>query len=132
MRRRLVFICCILFSVSLFAQENEVRTAFDLGVGQEFLAGPSSVKFLGVVSDSRCPKNVTCIWPGEAKVLLGITAMGKYLEKEVVVSGTGTEFTIADDLQVLVAQLRPYPQTALPIAPGDYCLSITAVGEKEN
>lgn len=104
----------------------------DLEVGQAFLMGQASVEFLKVTSDSRCPTQVTCIWPGEAKVLLGITVGEKYFEKEMVVSGTGGEFAIAEDLQVLVSHLRPYPQTAKPIAPKEYCLRIAAVEEKED
>jgi hypothetical protein len=87
----------------------------------------ASVKFLKVASDSRCRKQVTCIWPGEAKVLLGITVRGEYIEREVVVSGTGAEITIAENLQVSISHLRPYPKTARCLAPEEYCLRFAAV-----
>lgn len=103
-----------------------------IGIDEEIFINQASVKFLSVTSDSRCPKQVTCIWPGEAKVLLGITAMGKYLEKEVMVSGPGAEISIAEDLQLLVSHLRPYPKTGIPVAPEEYCLRIAAVAGKED
>lgn len=121
-----------LFPLAVPAQEVPVSLNVDLEMGQAIELEKSSIKFLKVTSDSRCPKQVSCIWPGEAKVLLGITVMGKYVEKEVVVSGTGGEFTIAEDLQVLVSHLRPYPETAIPIAPSEYYLRIAAAGEKGN
>lgn len=120
------------FPVLLFAQKEPSPLNADLETGQVFELEKASVKFLKVISDSRCPKQVTCIWSGEAKVLLGINVDREYFEKEVVVSGTGGGFAISEDIQVLVSHLRPYPQTAMPIAPEDYCLRIAAVAEKEN
>ena len=128
MKKNFLLIFFNLFTISLFSQET-VKISADLDVGREVLMGEASVKFLSVLSDSRCPKQVTCIWPGEAKVLLGITVMGEYFEKEVVISGTGAEFSIAQDLQFLVSDLRPYPETAMPINPKAYCLRIGTVEE---
>ncbi|NJW54261.1 hypothetical protein HC175_15225, partial [Salinimicrobium sp. CDJ15-91] len=79
--------------------------------------------FLGVISDSRCPKEVTCIWPGEAKVLLGITKNGNYSEKEIVIREGGAEISVAKDVFVQFSQLRPYPETGVKIPADAYCMS---------
>ena len=103
----------------------------NLGIGQQFDLGTAGVEFLKVISDSRCPRQVTCIWPGEAKVLLGVTVNGEYFEKEVVVSGSGAEFLFGG-LEMQVSHLRPYPETPEGIAPEEYCLRFSAVFPKED
>ncbi|SOC79525.1 hypothetical protein SAMN06296241_1050 [Salinimicrobium sediminis] len=119
----------LIFPVLLTAQEKpEVKNiSADLGIGQHLSFGKISVDFLGIISDSRCPKDVTCIWPGEAKVLLGITENGKYFEKEVVIRGGGAEISVANDVLMQFSQLRPYPKTGVKIPADAYCMSFSAV-----
>jgi hypothetical protein len=31
------------------------------------------VKFLGIISDSRCPKGAVCYWPGEVVALVKVS-----------------------------------------------------------
>ena len=125
--------------VLLMAQKEEDSTAVemmrlggDFGIGQELNFGKTSVNFLGVISDSRCPTQVTCIWPGEAKVLLGIRLNGKYFEKEVVISGRGAEIPLPNDILMQFSHLRPYPETGAEIPAEDYCLRISALFPESN
>ena len=124
----------LLFPALVFAQEDtEVqRFSGDLGIGQDFDFGETAVSFLGVVSDSRCPTKVTCIWPGEARVLLGITTNGKYSEMEVIMNGGGVEIPLANDLLLQFSQLRPYPETSVKIPAEAYSLSFSALLPAEN
>lgn len=129
----------ILFPVLLTAQEEQDSTAVkmerlsgDFGVGGEFNFGKTSVSFLKVISDSRCPKKVICIWAGEAKVLLGIVINGGYFEKEVVVSGGGAEIPLANELLLEVSHLRPYPETGTKIPSEEYCLRISGIFPAED
>ena len=46
--------------------------------------GNRSLKFKDVISDSRCPRNVSCIWAGEAKVLVEIFENGRFLEEKIL------------------------------------------------
>lgn len=125
MRKKLFRVILFCFPTFLFAQDDlqeEVGgISTSLQVGQYFDLGQAGVKFLKVISDSRCPKQVTCIWPGEAKVLLGISINGEYFEKEVVISGRGGELSL-EGLNMQLSHLRPYPETALGIAHDEYCL----------
>ena len=132
MKNSLFLIFLAIFPLAVTAQEVPASISVDLEIGQAIELEKASIKFLKVTSDSRCPKQVTCIWPGEAKILLGITVMGEYFEKEVVVSGTGADFELSEDFKVLVSDLRPYPQTAKGIAPEEYCLRFAAVSTEEN
>lgn len=127
--RRSLWLWLLLIPAFLFAQEDQKvqRLVGDFGVGQNLNLGETSVSFLGVVSDSRCPKQVICIWAGEAKVLLGIKSGGNYFEKEVVVSGGGTEIPLANELLMEFSHLRPYPETGAKIPQEEYCLRISAL-----
>jgi hypothetical protein len=130
MKKFINVLAAVLLSAISFAQEKDstvaeqVRINADLGVGQDFLIGQSEVKFLGVISDSRCPR--------EAKVLLGIELNGEYCEKEVVISGGGAELALSELLQMQITNLKPYPETAKGIAPEEYCLSFVAVLPQED
>lgn len=44
-----------------------------------------SIKFKEVISDSRCPQDVTCIWEGEALVSIEIYEDGSCIEEKVIV-----------------------------------------------
>ena len=125
--KRIFWLWLLIFPVLLTAQENpEVRNlSADLGIGEKLSFGKISVDFLGVISDSRCPRDVTCIWPGEAKILLGITENGKYSEKIVVVSGAAAELSVANDMLMQFSQLRPYPETGAKIPAEAYCLVVS-------
>lgn len=133
MRSNKLLVWIFLFPVLLFAQEGKSRSGTevvqvvqDLGVGREFDLGKTSVSFIKVISDSRCPRKVTCIWPGEARVLLGIKMNGKYLEKELVISGGGAEIPLENELILQVIQLSPYPESGVKIAAEAYCLRLAA------
>jgi len=73
-----------------FAQETPVKVHSSiLQAGELFNLGEVTVLFKEVISDSRCPKQVTCIWAGEAKVLLEIYENGKFLENKIISSAGG-------------------------------------------
>lgn len=46
--------------------------SLELKTGEQAAIGNVTIKFKKVLSDSRCPRGVTCIWAGEAKVLVAI------------------------------------------------------------
>lgn len=74
----------ILFSTFAFGQEDSAETP-KIGVkvpqGETVIIKGVSIKFLEVIEDSRCPKDVTCIWAGRAIVKVEVIANGKKEEK---------------------------------------------------
>ena len=52
--------------------------AFDIKVGQEATISSQQLllKFLSVSKDSRCPQGTNCIWEGNGKVNIKLTAQG--------------------------------------------------------
>ncbi|MDP2687194.1 MAG: hypothetical protein Q8O62_08230 [Aequorivita sp.] len=74
----------ILFSTFAFGQEDSAETP-KIGIkvpqGETVIVKGVSIKFLEVIEDSRCPKDVTCIWAGRAIVKVEVIANGKKEEK---------------------------------------------------
>lgn len=76
----------------------------------------TSVRFIGVTADSRCPSGAQCVWAGDAAVafLVGGTQQVTLHTNE----GAASAF-VAGRLLTLVS-LSPYPKLSTPIAQGDY------------
>lgn len=135
MKKQIMVLWVLLVCSLMKAQEQKgpdkvVRTFIEsgeLGIGQELILDNISVEFKKVISDSRCPEQVNCIWQGEAKVLLGITLNGTYFEKELVISDPAAQAVQFGDMELSVPYLNPYPRTAQGISSKNYCLGINLV-----
>lgn len=119
-----------IFSISLSAQDQEdiriYRSAMQQG--EQVVFGDRSVKFKEVVSDSRCPKDVTCIWAGEAKVLIEVFEKNRFVEEKLVVINSGNvplNFS-AEDISYSISSLEllPYPSSKNKTSGQDYTLKI--------
>lgn len=67
----LLFIACASGEVPTQApQEAALGSEFRLGLGQVRRVSGSglTVRFVRLISDSRCPASVTCIWEGDGEV----------------------------------------------------------------
>lgn len=109
-----------IFSISVSAQEKEATRIYNsvLQGGEQLVFGDKSIRFKEVISDSRCPKDVTCVWAGEAKVLIEIFENGKRMsEKLVVISPNITDkiplkFSSGKKIYSISSfNLFPYPGT---------------------
>ena len=129
----------LLFSPFVRAQDSSAVEIYSssLGVGEVLRLGEKTIKFKELISDSRCPQDVTCIWPGEAKLLFEVFENGKLSGEEIVViSGGGTakrflnEFFPEGFYSFTAYNLEPYPKTTRKIKPSAYRLELE-VREKE-
>lgn len=118
----------LLLGTSMTAQVNSepLEYHFVLGVGDELLLGDQVIRFKSVISDSRCPRSVQCIWEGQAELLFEFFEDGKKLGE--------TSFSTLDNFQgdqlaqVFPGQpfylsnlfLSPYPRHPGAIAAEDY------------
>lgn len=117
--------------LSVNAQEQSAKLSFEslLSPGEFFSFENKSIRFKEVISDSRCPKDVTCIWAGEAKVLVEVFENGKQLEEKIISLKEGANFTFSfgdSDSRYSLndLELYPYPTSKHKIAASDYCLKI--------
>lgn len=81
-----------------------------------------------VVSDSRCPEGVTCVWQGEVQFVVAIYKDGKFAE-EVTFSSTNREqnlglFSKYLGRNVSSIGVLPYPKDGVVVDPKSYFLKI--------
>lgn len=112
-----------------FSSVNAQKTVLEQSLipGEAFSYGDKEIKFIKVVKDSRCPKNVTCIWAGEAVILVEISENGILVkEKEVVLpaGGRSLPLLIFEGSSLLVQNLLPYPQTGSNVKDREYSLEL--------
>jgi len=87
------------------------------GESAVFKAEKLEVTFVAVVSDSRCPSDVTCVWAGELVVRLAIRSDGRQTEHELKeMEKAAVDGYVVDLLEVLPAR-GPQEQR---VAPADY------------
>ncbi len=128
-----------LFVSSTYAQETDSIINFNslLRTGEMFSFENKSIQFKKVISDSRCPKDVTCIWAGEATVLIAVMENGKQVKEEIVTLTAAQDFKFSfsdsEELYNLNSlDLYPYPVSTHKIEESEYCLKIQLSKRKRN
>ena len=100
-------------------QSVELGAQFTLapGTSVSVKAAKMEVRFVAVTEDSRCPRDVTCIWAGEVKVQLEILETAKAASQVEVLEGGST---VAGEYRVILVRVEPQPMSTARIAPQDY------------
>lgn len=95
-----------------------------LDVGEEVRPGAGALRvgFLGVVEDSRCPVDVTCVWEGNAVVEISV-AMGSGPSVPLQLNTTLEPRSRSHQgVRITVVELWPEPISDAP--PSDYELRL--------
>ncbi len=116
-----------LFAIPASAQEGieEIEHYAQTYVGEAFNFSGKTIRFKEVVTDSRCPSDVTCVWAGEAKILIEIFKNGNLVGEEII-STRSQNFSLSKffkgDFSINAIELLPYPKTSRQIKALDYQL----------
>jgi hypothetical protein len=88
--------------------------------------GTDSVRvcFDQVITDCRCPKNVTCVWAGFAEVELTIS-VNNGLNYTFQLSTLGPNTAVVAGYEIKFVDLLPYPIDGVTPAPGDIKVVVT-------
>ena len=80
------------------------------------------IRFQGVMGDSRCPGDATCIQGGDALVRIDVLPTGSAGPSATYDLHTGNLQPVKHgDLTIALVQLSPYPFSSRgPISPGEY------------
>ncbi len=83
---------------------------FTLKIGQTgiFRSQNLSITFSKVISDSRCPSNVTCIWKGEIQIEVSI----KYDDANlfaILTEDTNNNYYSFSNYNLTLLKVEPYP-----------------------
>ncbi len=113
-------------SVSLAQAETDVQIA----IGCTKSIGDDGVKskFVEVLQDSRCPKGVTCVWEGNARIKIEVS-QGKNAKQQFELETNGN-MRSADfkGLRITLKDLYPYPDSQNPTNRSDYKATFTVTG----
>jgi hypothetical protein len=97
---------------------------FVLGPGQSVAVKDTNLRltFDRVSEDSRCPTDVTCIWEGDATVVLRIKAAADEVTREVHTQGDAprSRKAPAGDYVVTLVRLDPAPRSTAPVEASAY------------
>ncbi len=115
-----------LFGVALHAQ-----SVANLNYGTTIAIDEVDIKFVEVLEDSRCPKNVNCVQAGRAVVLVSVFVHGNFVEERRLEFHPGgfnnqtfTTLFNANGLRITGFNLIPYPVTTKKTLNQDYYLEL--------
>ena len=101
---------------------------FELKHGQQILLQDTDIELkLVEVTDSRCPRNVTCVWAGNGVVKLEASQRGrnrKILTLNTLGSSALPKQQSYAGYWISLVSLNPYPQTSGGIRPGEYMATL--------
>ena len=121
--KKTIFLIFILVSTIIFSQENSVevpKIVIKIPLGESIHLENVSIKFVEVLEDSRCPKNVTCVWAGRARVLVEVTESGKHVQQKELLFGQTKKGEIinnilftTEDSEIKGMTLKPHPNSEI-------------------
>ena len=104
----------------------------DVGGFAVFKDGPSIMRFVAVLEDSRCPADpdVRCVWAGNARLRFTIAfAVGDELPFELnLLAGDTT--AVLGKLRLTLLALRPLARLEPPIEPREYLAQLVVTAER--
>ncbi len=126
----LIFSLTLFFCTGVFAQDSQVNMySSSLTMGERLDFGNRSLRFKNVISDSRCPKDVTCIWAGEAIITVEVYEDGKCIEEKVISvasSNIPLNFSAENNIYSISGlSLTPLPSVKKEKLPEDYKLHMS-------
>ncbi|TDN87325.1 hypothetical protein DET49_11215 [Salegentibacter sp. 24] len=137
---KFVFLIASFFLFITYASaQNEYEELVYYGetsLGEMFNFGGNEIRFKEVIVDSRCPTNVTCIWTGEAKILVEIYKNEGLIKEEIISTRSQKFFSISKlfqgDFSLTILWLLPYPKASKKIKPSDYQLRFKITQKVKN
>ncbi|WP_367756430.1 hypothetical protein [Flavobacterium sp. WC2430] len=130
--KKCILLLLLTFNLTAFAQNKNLRY---FKITQKECLPKKGYQFVlkQIVSDSRCPKGVNCIWAGEIKLLVSVYQDKHFITDEAVTI-SGNNFQENKDWLVRYLPINkqnlqtitvfPYPEEGIKINPKDYYLKI--------
>ena len=111
-----------LFAACVTVVAPEVGDEFGLRVGQSATAVEYdvTVKFDGISNDSRCARQVQCVWAGDAGVVIEMTLSDGEVLIDTLHTNEGKKSVVVDGVTLELVGLEPYPETTEAIELKEY------------
>jgi len=132
MTRLAAILACLSLAGCSSAPSAETPSVADLGAEFTIVPGAAvavnstavTVRFVSVTEDSRCPRDVTCVWGGEVKVRLEIQDAKS---RSTVELREGESRDVGPHRLTLV-RVDPQPVSTVRITPQDYRVTLKLEG----
>lgn len=134
--KQIISILLFLYALGINAQDTDKKSPppeiiTKLKIGTSISLDTKSLRFINLIEDSRCPSGVSCVWAGQAKVLIGIYENDILLEeKEIIIGAKGItphnpkELLASGAKKVFGYNLTPYPSYNSTITASEYYLEV--------
>ena len=87
------------------------------------------IKFIDMIEDSRCPRDTTCVWAGNAKVSVQVSKKGKKKISEL--NSNMTPHTVSfEGYEFKLTKLTPEPASNIRIRKDGYVATIAVVRKR--
>jgi hypothetical protein len=136
MRSLLYFFTFLLTSI-IYSQDSTKthietpKIITNLPLGKTYKSSKIQIKFVDVLTDSRCPKDVTCVWAGQVVVLVDIMQDKTLIEQRELIFQPGKEdnkewmlLFSSGDIKISAYDVLPYPKSRDKIKKEDYYLQL--------
>ena len=125
----ILFICTVLSAISGCGKhEYKIGDEFSLRVGETAgIKGEQlQIRFLEISEDSRCPRNVTCIWEGRAVSVIEVFQGDTSQQIMLIEQGLSDLFAKEQFGEYeFLFRILPYPDDAeIQISPDEYRLML--------
>ncbi len=121
-------------SLSLSACGSAAQSGVRLGqestlsIGQELTIKnePLKIKFVDILTDSRCPTGATCVWQGEVTARLDLSFQGTTTSANATQPGLTEEpSSVKFQGYSLKFRIQPYPEVTKQIGKQEYRLLLS-------
>ncbi|HEY95238.1 MAG TPA: hypothetical protein G4O15_09925 [Dehalococcoidia bacterium] len=126
----IIFLCIVLSAISGCGKdEYNIGEEFSLSIGETatFKGEQLRIQFLEIIEDSRCPRNVTCIWEGRVVAVIEVF-LGGELQQIMLIEQGLSDMSVKEQIgeYEVLFRILPYPEDAeIQISPDEYYLMMT-------
>jgi hypothetical protein len=104
---------------------------FQLDLGQTIQVGSLRIRFQGVIEDSRCPEDVTCVWQGRVTVAIEVwEEVGAWSDRfsvetyQLTLGVDPAAERLAAGHLIRLESVLPVPRTDRKLDPADYVITL--------
>ena len=133
--KKSLLIFLLVFCVSVFAQSTQKENIKYVKISPKRCLKKTGYQLVlkEIISDSRCPQGVTCVWAGEASGVISVYKDLKLMEDKTIVFSLKNEEVNKQWFAVYLPEKQkkiksigifPYPKQNVTVAKKDYYIKI--------
>jgi hypothetical protein len=105
-------------------KQNASNQEVEVKIGERVSVEGLKISFERVAEDSRCPQDVTCVWAGNAKVVLKLSKTGRRAAQATLNTGLEPKHKLYYGYDVKLVSLSPSRMKGEKIKRGDYVATV--------